>query len=233
MILPSEVSPGSSEEEVQVLKEVTPRPATPNDSSKKVKPMKEQILNLTSKEEKVILQAAKQIRKKQVAEQNKALAATRAKSYEREKKEKVLDTRQLNFMSKHSTVRLTIIFDIFSGVNIKKKDLGLRHATNTEMSPPTISINNVITMKMPLKIANIYYLIPPPCSIFTSSFSRLLTKACSSGGSETATSHHLLCMAKITLSRGLNIVMIVIIIILFQLTVLLKGWSNFEKSSRI
>ena len=161
MILPSEVSPGSSEEEVQVLKEVTPRPATPNDSSKKVKPMKEQILNFTSKEEKVILQAAKQIRKKQVAEQNKALAATRAKSYEREKKEKVLDTRQLNFMSKHSTVKLTKIFDIFSGVNIKKKDLGLRHATNTEMSPPTISINNGITMKMPLKIANIYYLIPP------------------------------------------------------------------------
>ena len=29
MILPSEVSPGSSEEEVQVLKEVTPRPANP------------------------------------------------------------------------------------------------------------------------------------------------------------------------------------------------------------
>ena len=92
MILPSEVSPGSSEEEVQVLKEVTPRPATPNDSSKKVKPMKEQILNLTSKEEKVILQAARQIKKKQVAEQNKALAATLAKSYERKKKEKVLDT---------------------------------------------------------------------------------------------------------------------------------------------
>ena len=126
--------------------------------------MKEQILNLTNKEEKVILQAAKQIRKKkteQLAKQNKALAATLAKSYEREKKEKVLDTRQLNFMFKHSTVKLTKIFDIFSGVNIKKKDLGLRHATNTEMSPSTISINNVITMKMPLKIANIYYLIPP------------------------------------------------------------------------
>ena len=134
-----------------------------------MKPIKEQILSLTNKEEKVILQAAKQIRKKkaeqkleQLAEQNKALAATLAKSYEREKKEKVLDTRQLNFMSKHSKVKLTKIFDIFSGVNIKKKDLGLKYATNTEMPPPTISINNVITMKMPLKIANIYYLIPPP-----------------------------------------------------------------------
>ena len=155
MILPSEVSPGSSEEEVQVLKEVTPRPATPNDSSKKVKPIKEQILNLTNKEEKVILQAAKQIRKKKVAEQNKALAATLIKSYEREKKEKVLDTRQLNFMFKHSTVKLTKIFDNFSGVNIKKKDLGLKqHATNLEISQPTISLNNV----MLLKIAFIYFL---------------------------------------------------------------------------
>ena len=99
MILPSEVSPSSNEEEVQVLKEITPRPATSDDSSKKVKPIKEQILSLTNKEERVILQAAKQIRKKkaeqklsQLAEQNKALAATLAKSYEREKKEKVLDT---------------------------------------------------------------------------------------------------------------------------------------------
>ena len=63
-------------------------------------------------------------------------------------------------MFKHSTVKLTKIFDIFSGVNIKKKDLGLKYATNTEMPPPTISINNVITMKMPLKIDNIYFLIP-------------------------------------------------------------------------
>ena len=112
MILPpSEVSPSSNEEEIQVLQEITPRLATSDDSSKKVKPIKEQILGLTNKEEKVILQAAKHIRKKnaehkleQLAEQNKALAATLAKSYEREKKEKVLDTRQLNFMSKHSTV---------------------------------------------------------------------------------------------------------------------------------
>ena len=90
MILPqSEVSPSSNEEEVQVLKEITPRPATSDDSSKKVKPIKEQILSLTNKEEKVILQAAKQIRKKKVAEQSKALTATLAKSYEREKKEKV------------------------------------------------------------------------------------------------------------------------------------------------
>ena len=63
-------------------------------------------------------------------------------------------------MSKHSKVKLTKIFDIFSGVNVKAKDLGLkRHATNTEMSPPTISINNVITLKtMPLKLAFIYFL---------------------------------------------------------------------------
>ena len=97
MILPSEVSPGSSEEEVQVLKEVNPCPATPKDSSKKMKPMKEQILNLTNKEELAILHAAKLIKakKKQIAEKNKALAATLAKSYERERKEKVLDTRQV------------------------------------------------------------------------------------------------------------------------------------------
>ena len=80
MILPPEVSPGSSDEEVQVLKEVNPRPATPKDSSKKVKPMKEQILNLTNKEELAILHAAKQIKKKQIVEKNKALAATLAKS---------------------------------------------------------------------------------------------------------------------------------------------------------
>ena len=77
---------------------------------------------------------------------------------EREKK-RYLTHDKFNFMSKHSKVKLTKIFDIFSGVNVK---VGLKqHATNTEMSPPTISINNVITMKMPLKIANIYYLIPP------------------------------------------------------------------------
>ena len=65
-------------------------------------------------------------------------------------------------MSKHSKVKLTKIFDIFSGVNIKKKDLGLKYATNTEMPPPTISINNVIltTVILPLKIAYIYSLIP-------------------------------------------------------------------------
>ena len=44
--------------------------------------MKEQILNLTKKEELAVLQAAKQIKKRQIAEKNKALA----KSYEREKK---------------------------------------------------------------------------------------------------------------------------------------------------
>ena len=86
MILPPEVSPGSSEEEVQVLKEVNPRPSTPKDNTKKVKPMKEQILNLTKKEELAVLQAAKQIKKRQIAEKNKALAETLAKSYEREKK---------------------------------------------------------------------------------------------------------------------------------------------------
>ena len=78
---------------------------------------------------------------------------------EREKK-RYLTHDKFNFMSKHSKVKLTKIFDIFSGVNVKAKDLGLkRHATNTEMSPPTISINNVITLKtMPLKIAFIYFL---------------------------------------------------------------------------
>ena len=92
MILPPEVSPGSSEEEVQVLKEVKLRPSTPKDDTKKVKPMKEQILDHTEKEELAILQAAKQIRKRKIAEKSKALAETLAKSYERERKEKVLDT---------------------------------------------------------------------------------------------------------------------------------------------
>ena len=65
-------------------------------------------------------------------------------------------------MSKHSKVKLTKIFDIFSGVNYKKKDLGLKLATNKEMPPPTISINNVIltTIILPLKIAYIYSLVP-------------------------------------------------------------------------
>ena len=58
-------------------------------------------------------------------------------------------------MSKHSKVKLTKIFDIFSGVNIKKKALGLKqHATNVEISKPSISLNNV----MLLKIAFIYFL---------------------------------------------------------------------------
>ena len=58
-------------------------------------------------------------------------------------------------MSKHSKVKLTKIFDIFSGVNVKTQDLGLKpHATNAEMSQPTISLNNVMT----LKIAFIYFL---------------------------------------------------------------------------
>ena len=122
--------------------------------------MKEQILNLTEKEELAVLQAAKQIKKRKIAEKNKALAETLAKSYERERKEKVLGTRQLNFMSKHSKVKLTKIFDIFSGVNVKTQDLGLKqHATNAEISQPTISLNNVMTLKiMPLKIAFIYFL---------------------------------------------------------------------------
>ena len=79
---------------------------------------------------------------------------------QRERKEKVLGTRQLNFMSKHSKVKLTKIFDIFSGVNVKTQDLGLKqHATNAEISQPTISLNNVMTLKiMPLKIAFIYFL---------------------------------------------------------------------------
>ena len=65
-------------------------------------------------------------------------------------------------MSKCSKVKLVKIFDIFSGVNYKKKDLGLKLATNKEMPPPTISINNVIltTIILPLKIAYIYSLIP-------------------------------------------------------------------------
>ena len=54
--------------------------------------MKEQILNLTEKEELAVLQAAKQIKKRKIAEKNKALAETLAKSYERERKEKVLGT---------------------------------------------------------------------------------------------------------------------------------------------
>ena len=168
MILPQPgVSPNSNEEEVQVLQEITPRPGTSKDSSKKVKPIKEQILSLNKKEEKVILQAAKHIRRKnneekleQLAERNKALAAALTKSYEREKKEKVHDTRRLNFKS---TVKLQKIFTIFSGVgvNYKKKDLGLKLATNTEMPSPTISINNVIlTTILPLKIAYIYSLAP-------------------------------------------------------------------------
>ena len=74
--------------------------------------MKEQILNLTEKEELAVLQAAKQIKKRKIAEKNKALAETLAKSYERERKEKVLGTRQLKFMSKHSKVKLTKIFDV-------------------------------------------------------------------------------------------------------------------------
>ena len=145
---------------MQVLKEVKLRPSTPKEETKKVKPMKEQILNLTEKEELAVLQAAKQIRKRKIAEKSKALAETLAKSYERERKEKVLDTWQLNFMSKHSKVKLTKIFDIFSGVNVKTQDLGLKpHATNAEMSQPTISLNNVMTLKiMPLKIAFIYFL---------------------------------------------------------------------------
>ena len=63
-------------------------------------------------------------------------------------------------MSKHSKVKLTKIFDIFSGVNVKTQDLGLKqHATNAEISQPTISLNNVMTLKiMPLKIAFIYFL---------------------------------------------------------------------------
>ena len=63
-------------------------------------------------------------------------------------------------MSKHSKVKLTKIFDIFSGVNVKTQDLGLKpHATNAEMSQPTISLNNVMTLKiMPMKIAFIYFL---------------------------------------------------------------------------
>ena len=168
MILPQPgVSPNSNEEEVQVLQEITPRPGTSKDSSKKEKPIKEQILSLNKKEEKVILQAAKHIRRKkneekleQLAERNKALAAALTKSYEREKKEKVHDTRRLNFKS---TVKLQKIFTIFSGVgvNYKKKDLGLKLATNTEMPSPTISINNVIlTTILPLKIAYIYSLAP-------------------------------------------------------------------------
>ena len=72
--------------------------------------------------------------------------------------------------AKHSKVKLTKIFDIFSGVNVKTQDLGLKqHATNAEMSQPTISLNNVMTLKiMPLKIAFIYFLFsslsifPPP-----------------------------------------------------------------------
>ena len=63
-------------------------------------------------------------------------------------------------MSKHSKVKLTKIFDIFSGVNYKKKNLGLKLATNQEMPPPTISINNVILTILPLKIAYIYSLAP-------------------------------------------------------------------------
>ena len=66
---------------MQVLKEVKLQTSTPKEDTKKVKPMKEQILNLTEKEELAVLQAAKQIKKRKIAEKNKALAETLAKSY--------------------------------------------------------------------------------------------------------------------------------------------------------
>ena len=78
MILPSGTSPGSSEEEVQVLKEVKLRTSTPKENTKKVRSLEDQTLKLTKEEEKCLLQAAKQIKRRKLVERNKALAETLA-----------------------------------------------------------------------------------------------------------------------------------------------------------
>ena len=78
MILPSGTSPGSSEEEVQVLKEVKLRTSTPKENTKKVSSLEDQTLKLTKEEEKCLLQAAKQIKRRKLVERNKALAETLA-----------------------------------------------------------------------------------------------------------------------------------------------------------
>ena len=78
MIFPSGTSPGSSEEEVQVLKEVKLRTSTPKENTKKVRSLEDQTLKLTKEEEKCLLQAAKQIKRRKLVERNKALAETLA-----------------------------------------------------------------------------------------------------------------------------------------------------------